>query len=948
MHRRRPSPLTHLAAGFSVFVVASSAAAMDLVVTSPGDEADVRIGDGICATATGACTLRAALEELGAATDAPHTVRFRLPHADGAHATPRIFPRRPLPSVPPHTVIDGTSPHRDVRAPGVVLDGSLQQEGSGLLLQGATSSVRGVAIVGFPGYGVALAEGASMLDCYVGVEPDGHTPHGNRTGVLALHEAVIGGASAIAAPCLHGCNVISGNQRDGIELAGSSITVRGNAIGTAPDGFSPIGNGRHGMVIPVLFGAVQRALALGSAQQPNIIAHNGQAGVFMSGTGASAPRGIPLAGNRFFGNAVGIALQRMEPWPNDDHDADDGPNTLLNVPTLTSAALLDTCTLVVRGWTRPGTTVDVFLASDDDAPQGRRWLARGTEGSSADFASDADSTHRAFEFRFSGTGVDTPMPRLTAVATDAQGNTSGFGPSLAIAVDETLWVAPSNGGLRGAYACLLGTTHAAAPGDADGDGIPDAIEIGPDLRFPRDTDGDGIPDYLDDDDDGDGIPTAVELTFGGWTQDTDGDGLPDVLDPDADGDGIPDGQEGIADIDGDGVPNFLDLDADGDGYCDTPRAQWGRHAYTTIPCDPYGEDQNANGVLELGETDPYDASSTPHPDGCIVPGRATPACSCTGDACLSCFGDHDGDGYTGTSFSVAGDAPGGCAGVYAFGRPLSPHNDGDCDDQNDQIHPGALERCGGLDRNCNGLMDSDDPSIAFGDPVLTGAWPEPFYRDTDNDGCGAPDTLHFVCDPLASGIADNALDTDDTDGRCCGNGIIEADETCDNDAPRLCAQFETVTPSDALVVCDACEWDLSACGERFCGDGIVDLDRGETCEPTDDADALHCAFDSLGVQYCGRCLPTCVIERAPPSDPTCGDGQRDPEEPCDDGNVTPGDGCDAFCEVERPTTPPRQGCHAAASGASTGGNAALLTLSVLSVLHGMRRRRSMRKGEPCA
>jgi hypothetical protein len=52
--------------------------------------------------------------------------------------------------------------------------------------------------------------------------------------------------------------------------------------------------------------------------------------------------------------------------------------------------------------------------------------------------------------------------------------------------------------------------------DADGDGIPDEIEVGPDCDIPRDTDGDSLTDYLDEDTDNDGVSDRYE--------DRDGDG----------------------------------------------------------------------------------------------------------------------------------------------------------------------------------------------------------------------------------------------------------------------------------------------------------------------------------------------------------------------------------------------------------------------------------------
>jgi hypothetical protein len=70
-----------------------------------------------------------------------------------------------------------------------------------------------------------------------------------------------------------------------------------------------------------------------------------------------------------------------------------------------------------------------------------------------------------------------------------------------------------------------------------------------------------------------------------------------------------------------------------------------------------------------------------------------------GEQCLPCTCvDNDGDGY---------------------GNPASPacaHPELDCDDTNPDVHPGAIEECGGptcsdgLDNDCNGLADSKDPA----------------------------------------------------------------------------------------------------------------------------------------------------------------------------------------------------------------------------------------------
>jgi hypothetical protein len=112
--------------------------------------------------------------------------------------------------------------------------------------------------------------------------------------------------------------------------------------------------------------------------------------------------------------------------------------------------------------------------------------------------------------------------------------------------------------------------------------------------IPTDADGDGVPNYLDLDSDNDGIADVIEA--GGTDANGDGiadgfvdidkDGFNDVLDGDRNNDGIIDNINPLvitgpdnnndgrpdsypnADFDGDGIPNMYDLDADNDGIAD--------------------------------------------------------------------------------------------------------------------------------------------------------------------------------------------------------------------------------------------------------------------------------------------------------------------------------------------------------------------------------------------
>ncbi len=130
------------------------------------------------------------------------------------------------------------------------------------------------------------------------------------------------------------------------------------------------------------------------------------------------------------------------------------------------------------------------------------------------------------------------------------------------------------------------------------------------------------------------------------------------------------------------------------------------------------------------------------------------------DASITTFSfwhDHDGDGYG------AGEPVTGCV----ISEGLVDKN-GDCNDSNKAVHPGAKEICDGIDNDCNQKSDDDDEGL---DPESTFV----FYADGDNDGYGNVDLpIHACLLPIAS--TDNSIDCDD------GNPKTHpgATETCDH------------------------------------------------------------------------------------------------------------------------------------------------------------------------
>ncbi len=120
-----------------------------------------------------------------------------------------------------------------------------------------------------------------------------------------------------------------------------------------------------------------------------------------------------------------------------------------------------------------------------------------------------------------------------------------------------------------------------------------------------------------------------------------------------------------------------------------------------------------------------------------------------------------------------------------FGDPNSPidtclsfapvgyvMNGEDCDDNNSNIHPQAIEICDGFDNNCSGVIDG-------GLPVFT------YFLDTDGDSYGDDAFPLETCETITpNGYASNNQDCDDNNADI-NPGASEACDGIDNDCNTL-------------------------------------------------------------------------------------------------------------------------------------------------------------------
>jgi hypothetical protein len=184
---------------------------------------------------------------------------------------------------------------------------------------------------------------------------------------------------------------------------------------------------------------------------------------------------------------------------------------------------------------------------------------------------------------------------------------------------------------------------------------------------------------------------------------------------------------------------FLDVDQDGWGALDA------RVRACSAPPDA---------VEDPGDCD--DADATRHPG-------APEVCDTSDNDCDGVIDDLDPDLVLSTATAWHLDLDGDGYGaddevVLACEAPLySVQDASDCDDAVFAVNPLGLERCDGIDNDCDGLTDDSDPGIDANTQTL-------WFADVDGDGLGDP-TTGFVTCTIPWYHAQNGADCDDGDAR---------------------------------------------------------------------------------------------------------------------------------------------------------------------------------------
>ncbi len=276
-------------------VAASGTSAADGVtftVDSTGNGADATI-DTVCADVTGACSLRAAIQESNASVGSKDTIAFNIPapHLIVVPALPAAFPQ-----VTDAVVIDGQTQPNYAGTPLVEIDVG-GQGAFGLLVIGndsAGTEVRGIAIYG----GNSVLDFAIDFDNpgenvvernFIGTDASGTTAKG-RGGVT--FGWVSGGDGFVSSDNRIVDNVIAGTTVAGVHLEEASDNqVLRNLIGTDASGTVGLSDGL-GTGIDLTTGSSRNLLA------NNLIAAKNE-GITIRG---------PSSDNRIEGNLIGTDI----------------------------------------------------------------------------------------------------------------------------------------------------------------------------------------------------------------------------------------------------------------------------------------------------------------------------------------------------------------------------------------------------------------------------------------------------------------------------------------------------------------------------------------------------------------------------------------------------------------------------------------------------------------
>jgi len=473
--------------------------------------------------------------------------------------------------------------------------------------------------------------------------------------------------------------------------------------------------------------------------------------------------------------------------------------------------------------------------------------------------------------------------------------------------------------------------------DLDGDSIPNATDNCPNLKntLQSDVDADNLGDPCDGDQDNDGLDNEADncpLTANPDQKDQDSDGVGDLCEEDLDGDGVDDkfdcaplnpaaypgaeevcdgtdndcngaADEGFPDGDNDGLKNCVDLDDDGDGTpddADCAPLNDTVHPDAQELCD--GLDNDCNDAVDdgLGKVS-CGKGECAHAQPACLDGKEQLCDPYAGIAQEICDGkDNDCDGLTDEDL-----------GTTTCGLGICLHTDANCTQgevvECDPFKGVGEEVCDGLDNDCDGKTDEDQPLLACGKGQC-------FHNQASCIG-----GVSYECKPFAGASQevcdgqDNDCDGDTDEGfgtTTCGKGLCEHTiDNCVGGWPQLCNPLEGSAPES----CDGLDNDCNGfvdetmgtttCGQGACQNTVENCVDGapQECNPVAGAEEEICdgedndcdgqIDEQLGLTTCGvgACIHTTEV---------CKDGEVQECDPDEGSKPESCDGLDNDCDGE--------------------------------------------------
>lgn len=315
----------------------------------------------------------------------------------------------------------------------VELNGASAATTQGLLIESGYNYIKSLVINRVLGGNAINISGTNAIrngieDCRLGTDTSGTVALPNGGGIGVFNAGPGNGIGRTTGP-----NLISGNSGTAVNIFDSPGTsVTGNLIGLQADGLTPLGNGGSGVSVRNTLTPIAPIFV--TIIQGNRIAYNA--------TGINVADTVPGQRTNLFSNSIfnntglGIDLGNDGVTLNDPGDADTGTNRLMNFPVLNSITPTATggtvnATLdIATGNAAFNVSVQFFASSScDPSGYGEGESLLGTVNGIT-----AASVASGFTFNYTTAQV-FGKPFITAVTTDAQGNSSEFSQCRAVPND---------------------------------------------------------------------------------------------------------------------------------------------------------------------------------------------------------------------------------------------------------------------------------------------------------------------------------------------------------------------------------------------------------------------------------------------------------------------------------------------------------------------------------